>query len=209
MRGALIVIEGLDRAGKSTQVEILHNRLIEMGRKTMLMKFPDRSTTIGQMINSYLTDSKEQICDEAIHLLFSANRWELAPKLISSLDAGFDVILDRYVYSGIAFSAAKNVSSMSIEWCKQPDVGLPAADLTIFLDVSEAVAQQRGGYGQERYEKIEFQRKVREMFYQLVNNDDRCVRISADGDVSQVSYQIFEHIGVVLKSQLVGIRRFH
>ena len=68
----------------------------------------------------------------------------------------------RYAYSGVAFSAAK--PGLSLNWCKQPDVGLPRStlhkyllvipchrpDLVVFMDVTEEVAKQRGGFGEER-----------------------------------------------------------
>lgn len=105
-RGKLIVFEGLDRAGKSTQCEKLVEDLQNDGVKVRHMRFPgmctlygeivgvgfggngdsvvkgsrltwslDRTTRIGQMINSYLSGESEQE-DHVIHLLFSANRWE-------------------------------------------------------------------------------------------------------------------------------------
>lgn len=72
-RGALIVFEGLDRCGKSTQCELLLERLPK-GTAT-LVKFPDRETATGKLIDAYLAEG-QQIHDRAIHLLFSANRWE-------------------------------------------------------------------------------------------------------------------------------------
>ena len=63
--------------------------------------------------------------------------------------------MDRYAFSGVAFSAAK--SEMDLEWCRQPDRGLPRPDIVFFLDVSGEEAQRRGGYGEERYERKEFQ----------------------------------------------------
>jgi ATPase subunit of ABC transporter with duplicated ATPase domains len=102
-RGKLIVFEGLDRAGKSTQCAMLAQALQEAGHSVRLMRFPgeyvsilkecsvveggisignfsdiamtDRTTPIGQMINSYLSGQSEAE-DHVIHLLFSANRWE-------------------------------------------------------------------------------------------------------------------------------------
>ena len=50
---------------------------------------------------------------------------------------------------------------LSIDWCKQPDVGLPAPDLVCFLDVSEEVAVKRADFGGERYEVTDLQRRVR------------------------------------------------
>lgn len=75
-RGAFIVFEGIDRSGKTTQslylVEDLNNNNIQ----TKHMRFPDRTTEIGKMCGAYLQNAK-QIEDHCIHLLFSANRWEV------------------------------------------------------------------------------------------------------------------------------------
>lgn len=81
--------------------------------------------------------------------------------LISALLAGTTLVVDRYAYSGVAYSAAKGVPGMDVEWCRAPDVGLPAPDLVVYLRVSNAVAAARAGFGEERYEKAEFQDKVR------------------------------------------------
>ncbi len=93
------------------------------------------------------------------------------------LNEGISLVVDRYAYSGVAYSSAKG---LSLDWCKLPDVGLPAADLVIFLDVPIEQGQSREGFGEERYEKAEFQRLVRKRFDQLtdgswsVNPDRRC-----------------------------------
>lgn len=77
MRGKLIVFEGLDRAGKSTQCARLATRLHSPSHPVAHLRFPDRTTPIGQMINAYLTGASD-VDDHVIHLLFSANRWEAA-----------------------------------------------------------------------------------------------------------------------------------
>lgn len=74
-RGAFIVFEGADRAGKSTQCQMLVEHLAAAGVRAELWRFPDRTTAVGKMINAYLT-SQAEIDDAAVHLLFSANRWE-------------------------------------------------------------------------------------------------------------------------------------
>ncbi|KAI6101286.1 thymidylate kinase-domain-containing protein [Pisolithus sp. B1] len=164
-RGAFIVIEGLDRSGKSTQAAILQSRLqgLEQPARAVLIKFPDRTTAIGKMIDAYLC-SRSELDDHAIHLLFSANRWELVSTIYAHLAAGVTVIADRYAFSGIAFSARKG---LLYEWCRAPDIGLPAPDLTLFLNVEPEVARVRGGYGEERYEMEDVQRGVRAVFERI------------------------------------------
>lgn len=74
-RGALIVLEGCDRAGKTTQCKRIVETLSNSGQKVKFMNFPDRSTQCGSLINSYLTN-KDNFTDEGIHLLYTLNRWE-------------------------------------------------------------------------------------------------------------------------------------
>lgn len=85
------------------------------------------------------------------------------------LNAGKIVLCDRYAFSGIAFSAAKG---LPLPWCRAPDIGLPQPDLVLFLDISTEAARERGGYGGERYEKEELQKRVRDVFTTLRNEKD-------------------------------------
>lgn len=80
------------------------------------------------------------------------------------LGEGTFIVLDRYAESGVAYSAAKG---LDMNWCKAPDHGLPAPDLTIFIDVPSEGSANRNGYGEERYERQEFQKKVRQIFEQM------------------------------------------
>ncbi|XP_065022079.1 thymidylate kinase isoform X2 [Musa acuminata AAA Group] len=162
-RGSLIVLEGLDRSGKTSQSNRLVTFLKEKGLSVELWRFPDRSTSTGQMISAYLAN-ESQLDDRAIHLLFSANRWEKRSLMESKVMSGTSLIIDRYSYSGVAFSAAKG---LDVEWCKAPEVGLIAPDLVIYLDISAEKAAERGGYGTERYEQLEFQKKVAEHYRTL------------------------------------------
>lgn len=201
-RGALIVFEGCDRSGKTTQVKRLVETLNKTGCTTEMMRFPDRSTGIGSVINSYLTCS-EELDDRAIHLLFSANRWETEKQIQRSLAAGTNIIIDRYAYSGVAFSAAK--PGLSLNWCKQPDVGLPRPDLVVFMDVTEEVAKQRGGFGEERYEVAEFQRRVRQNYKQL--KDEIWVEVCADGSLEEVESKLLDIITKELAKERGGVSK--
>lgn len=188
-RGALIVLEGCDRTGKTTQAQMLIDTLKKQDKKAEFMRFPDRSTCIGGIINSYLSCTSE-LEDHSIHLLFSANRWELVPKILSTLEAGTSVIIDRYAFSGVAFSGAKK--DMSLEWCKKSDVGLPRPDLVLFLDLSHEEAQRRAQFGEERYEKEEFQKKVYTN-YQLLK-DETWKMIDANKTIEELQKVLVEEV---------------
>ena len=161
-RGAFILLEGLDRSGKSTQVSKLAVALREAGTATEQFVFPDRTTGIGTMIGSYLKSDVE-LDDKAVHLLFAANRWEKAAAIRKLLAEGTTIVCDRYSYSGIAYTSAKP-GGPSFDWCLQPEVGLPAPDVVLFLTLSLEEQEVRGNYGEERYETRERQAAVRDKF---------------------------------------------
>lgn len=183
-RGTFILLEGVDRCGKTTQCTLLLKHLLSMSIESVAMRFPDRATKVGEMIDEYLRTRKE-MDDRAIHLLFSANRWEASSKLVQNIANGKTVVCDRYAYSGVAFSSAKSQEDrnknvrkdLSIDWCMSPDSGLPAPDVVIFLDMEPEELVKRGGYGEERYEKLQLQMRVRQRFYELRNLDEMNCRV--------------------------------
>ncbi|TFJ84863.1 hypothetical protein NSK_003895 [Nannochloropsis salina CCMP1776] len=183
-RGAFIVLEGVDRCGKTTQVAQVVKALHAQGRAAEAIRFPDRTTTIGQMINAYLANATD-LDDRVIHLLFSANRWEAMASLRSKLAAGMTLVCDRYAYSGVAFSAAKD--GMDFDWCKQCDRGLPQPDAVIYLDISAEAAAKRGQYGEERYENQGMQCRVRENFQKLMEGDNIWHVVDAGVSLEEVS----------------------
>ncbi|CAB1412439.1 unnamed protein product [Pleuronectes platessa] len=166
-RGALIVLEGVDKAGKTTQCQKLLQALQQSGRPVEMMRFPDRSTTIGQLISAYL-QKKSDLEDHTVHLLFSANRWEMVPLMKKKLEQGITLVVDRYAFSGVAFTGAK--PGFCLDWCMKPDVGLPKPDLVMFLQLSPVEAALRGQFGEERYETSSFQRAVQQKFEHLMKD---------------------------------------
>mmetsp|Transcript_7169 Transcript_7169/g.14371 ORF Transcript_7169/g.14371 Transcript_7169/m.14371 type:complete len:214 (+) Transcript_7169:111-752(+) len=171
-RGAFIVFEGVDRCGKTTQTQRLVQALQQRKIDVELCRFPDRTTATGKIIDAYLKNGVE-LDDHAVHLLFSANRWESAQTIRKKLEAGTTLVVDRYAHSGVCFSAAK--AGMDIDWCKAPDAGLPAPDSVIFLKLAIEDAMQRGQFGEERYEKQDFQNKVLDNFMQMRTDDWRII----------------------------------
>ncbi|XP_007532083.2 thymidylate kinase isoform X1 [Erinaceus europaeus] len=166
-RGALIVLEGVDRAGKTTQSRRLVSALCSAGHRAELLRFPERSTEIGKLLGSYL-EKKKEVEDHSVHLLFSANRWEHVPLMKEKLQQGITLVVDRYAFSGVAFTSAKE--NFSLDWCKQPDVGLPKPDLVVFLHLHLAEAAARGEFGHERYENRPFQERALQRFQQLMGD---------------------------------------
>ena len=173
-RGAFIVFEGIDRCGKSSQCKKILNYLSTHNIQSKFYRFPNRDSLTGKIINDYLTNKIKVLDDRCIHLLFAANRHESKTEIINDLNNGINIICDRYSYSGIAYSSSKNIKDkMSVKWCTQSESGLPKPDCVIFLNLSVNDAQKRGNYGDERYEKIEFQKNVQNSFDTIIENEKR------------------------------------
>lgn len=85
-------------------------------------------------------------------------------QLEQRINSGTTLVLDRYAPSGVAYSSAKG---LELDWCKAPDNGLPKPDLVIFLDVPVQSTTNRAGFGEERYERLDFQILVRKRFEEL------------------------------------------
>ena len=201
MRGALIVVEGLDRSGKSTQCERLVEALRSMNIPVRHVRFPDRTTAVGGMINQYLQGTS-QLDDHSIHLLFSANRWEAADGIKKDISNGITVVVDRYSYSGAVYSAAKQNPNLSLHWAWQPEVGLPRPDLCLFLGIAPEEAAKRGGFGAERYETDSMQSRVRKLFEFLLalpQNEEICV-IDAGRSMDVVSQDILQPVLECIKN---------
>ncbi|XP_072765671.1 thymidylate kinase [Anoplolepis gracilipes] len=195
-RGALIVLEGCDRAGKSTQTEMLMNKLNELRIPAQTLSFPNRGTPVGAVLNSFLS-KKISLPPETAHLLFSANRWESKEYIEKTLLAGITLVIDRYAASGAVYAAAN--TGKDLDWCRQPDLGLTKPDCVVFLDVSKEQQEQRNDWGKERFECDEFQQRVNANYKKLLKFDDCAITVNANRDKLIVHCEILQRVLSVIQ----------
>ncbi|HEX2615144.1 MAG TPA: dTMP kinase [Nitrososphaera sp.] len=138
-KGKVIVIEGTDKAGKTTQSRLLLEALKVSGKVCVILDFPDYTTPIGMEIRAFL-EGKRDYPAEAKHLLFSANRWEKKKEIESMVENGTLVIMNRYWQSNLAYGTA---NGMDANWLLRLDKGLPKEDLVIALLVNPAISSKR------------------------------------------------------------------
>jgi len=84
-----------------------------------------------------------------------------------------------------------------MEWCKQPDSGLPAPDAVIYLRISVEDAMKRGQFGAERYENAPFQTKVADIFHKL--QDDSWKILDATKLVPELEIEIFNFVETLIE----------
>ena len=161
MAGLIIAFEGLDQSGKQTQAEMLRDHLRADGHKSRLVSFPDYATSIGEELARALAGEREYGAD-VMQLLYIANRYERKADLQRWLDGGLILVSDRYTASSIAYGEA---SGLEAQWLADMQKYLPAAAMTIFLDISPETAVQRKAVNRDRYERdLALQVRVRDSY---------------------------------------------
>ena len=147
MKGKLIVIEGLDGSGKSTQIELLKKKLDEEGVECRYIHFPmSNQGRYGELIAEFLRGeygSLQEVHPQLVALLFANDRKEHVGKINDWLSSGYAVLVDRYVNSNIAFQCAKLKTEAEKEklkhWILDFEFNydpLPLPYKSFFLDVS-------------------------------------------------------------------------
>ncbi len=140
-----IVFEGGEGSGKSTQAELLHERLLDSGRPAMLVREPG-TTSLGLYLREYLK-SKRPITLEAELLLFAAARSQLVSEEIRpALQKGITVIADRYTGSTAAYQGfGRGAEREVVDYVNEYVTGGLTADATFFLDIDPEEGLQRVG----------------------------------------------------------------
>ncbi len=170
MKGKLIVFEGLDGSGKTTQAFMLVEALNRRGYKAEYTCEPTYGR-VGDLIRLHVSKLKSR---KPIYeaLLFAADRYEhIFREVKPKLRKGVIMISDRYVYSSLAYQGA---GGLSLEWLKSINFFAPKPDLTIYLDVParEALARKHKSASRRTvFEDLEFQSKVREIYLKLAEEE--------------------------------------
>lgn len=194
-----IVIEGLDGAGKSTQVALMRRLFEDRYRQQVeYLHFPRFDAPVyGELIARFLRGelgSVDQVNPYVVALLYAGDRQEAARTIRQWVGDGKAVIVDRYVYSNIAYQCAKLPANNAggeraalKEWILNLEYhhnGIPKPDLSLFLDVPFAfterkLAEQRTGddrdYLQGKQDiheaSLDLQRRVREVYLDCAADD--------------------------------------
>ena len=224
----LVVLEGLDGAGKSTQVKRLRAYLEKMCPELEYVHFPRYDAPVyGDLISRFLRGdfgSNETVHPQLVALLFAEDRHGAAPQMKATLARGGSVLLDRYVYSNIAYQCAKLSDPTEREnlrkWIlttEYSDFGLPKPDLNIFLDVPIAFVESRlesARTGSDREylhgsqdiheADIEFQKQVQAIYRRQVDLDPNFIRIDCSDEAREMlpPDRIFEKVKKVIDEHI-------
>jgi len=171
MEGKFIVFEGIDKSGKETQAKMLYDYLHKKGIPVIYTEEPSPKNPIGRLIKMWLVRQAEINSGEAVTLLYTADRYEhLKKTILPALNTGKNVICDRYFYSTIAYESA--IFGIDREWIRSLHKNVRKPDVVIFIDIDPEVSLKRERASpNDRLEKVELLRKVREAYKEMVNGE--------------------------------------
>jgi dTMP kinase len=225
-----IVLEGLDGAGKSTQLKYVEGLLQAYHLKSKLIHFPRFDTPFyGALIAQFLRGelgAADQVPPHMVALIYAGDRLHAAPQMKKWIIEGYVVIADRYVYSNIAYQCAKIEDKKEQEelrnWIMETEYSyfhLPKPDLNLFLDVpltfvAEKLNENRDGTDRAylngksdiHESNLSLQEKVRQVYLDQARLDDRFKVIPCYGESGvilppqEISSRICEKLKPIIQS---------
>lgn len=191
----LFVIEGIDGAGKSTQIRMLSNYLSEHDLPYKYLHFPrTEAPFFGELVARFLRGefgSLSEVNPWLVAMLYAGDRKDASEQIREWLNEGYIVLLDRYTFSNVAYQCAKlddiDERNKLMEWILDLEFNhfrIPRPDINLFLDVpfsftEKKLSSRRQGCDRDylsgakdiHEESLSFQRKVRDMYRQIPERD--------------------------------------
>jgi dTMP kinase len=203
----LFVVEGIDGAGKSTQIKLLNKYFSLKGLNCEFLHFPRTDAPFfGELIARFLRGefgSLNEVNPWLVAMLYAGDRKDAASIIYNWLNDGKIVLLDRYTYSNLAYQCAKlhepAEQQSLMKWIIELEFshfGIPEPGLNIFLDVPFAFTEKKLSVSRQGSDRsylngtqdihensLDFQRSVREMYLKVAQADNRlCVINCSDNN---------------------------
>jgi len=196
-KAALIVIEGLDGSGKTTQAKLLV-RALRKTRNAVFTAEPSKGE-IGRFIRKRILYGEKRVPTAVEALLFAADRIdhvrnEVAPMLAE----GKTVVCDRYLYSSLAYQGS---AGLSIDWIQTINQHAQRPDLALFIDVNPETMLKRLTRRKSVMENLETQKKVREIYLHFVTNGE-LTKVDGEKDKAEVAQGILKIVSEFLKTRV-------
>lgn len=199
--GRFVVLEGVEGAGKTTQVARLAGWLADKGVPHVVAREPG-GTPVGEAIRSVVLDRLDlEVSPRTELMLILAARSAFVRQVVRpALDRGEVVVADRYEPSTLAYQGyGRGLPIEEIERLNAFATEGLVADLTLVLDVPVEIGlerQSREGKEADRMERggLEFLERVRAGYLELASRDPRALLIDASGTAEDVHGAVLEHV---------------
>jgi dTMP kinase len=197
----LLVLEGIDGAGTTTQATRLVATLRAEGRDVHLTREPSDGP-IGRLLREFLAGRHAPVDPTTMALLFAADRADhLAREVEPALARGAVVVSDRWYHSSLAYQGAAEDRA----WIRTLNARARRPDLTLLLDLDADVGARRrhaAGRPEELYDRIEMQRRVaagyREVAAELAAAGERIAIVDGSAELDAVAREVLERVREVL-----------
>lgn len=192
--GLFIVFEGVEGAGKSTQIRRVASRLDAAGISCVLAREPG-GTEVGERARAIVLDPDVEMGAEAELFLYLAARAEFVRSIVRpALRRGELVLADRYELSTLAYQgAARGLGIERVRPLNRVATGGLSPDLTVLLLIDPESGRRRQGAAADRLERErpEFHRAVAEAYRRLASEDETIVTVHTEGAPDEVHERIW------------------
>jgi dTMP kinase len=200
-RGRLVVFEGTDGSGKSTQLPRLAARLSAAGESVVTTREP-YDCAAGRAIREMARAGRRVAPEQELAWFFEQRRAHVREVVRPALARGEIVLSDRYFISSVAYQGARGLDAAAILAASEAE--FPVPDLVLWLDllVSDGLARiaRRGAPHEPAFEERAYLERVREIMAAL--GRDYVVRVDASGGADAVAARIervvSERLGIAL-----------
>jgi dTMP kinase len=193
-QGLFIVFEGVEGAGKSTQIQVVSARLREAGVDHLLVREPG-GTVVGERARDLVLDPGLEMCAEAELFLYLTARAEIVRRLVlPALEKGRLVLADRYELSTFAYQgAARGLDIERVREANRLATGGLVPDLTVLLRIDPARGRRRQAGEADRLERerTEFHGMVAAAYDRMAAADPAIVTVVSDGNPADVHERIW------------------
>ena len=202
-----ISFEGIDFCGKSTQIDLLKDYLVEQGKKVEIIREPG-GTNLSEKIRTILLDNKnDKMLKETELFLFSASRAQLVrEKIRPYLEKGFYVISDRFHDSSTAYQGyGRGIPVDIISGVHSLAIGDTIPEITFFIDIPVGIANERkkkkskGKLDRIELADIEFYTRVRNGYLETAKNESRFKVIDGTQSIQNIHNHIISEFELIDK----------
>ena len=195
-RGLFIVFEGVEGSGKSTQCRLLTRQLEKNGISFLNLREPGDTNT-GEKIREWLKTGNDLDGHSELFLLSASRRALVKNKIVPALNRGQVVVLDRYIYSTLAYQGfGRGISIKQIEYINMMATDGLSPDIIFLLDIDpKASFQRKEETSLDRWEleDIDFHKKIRNGYLEISRETQNLwTVINADKPKKSISEEVWE-----------------
>ncbi|MCE5223411.1 dTMP kinase [bacterium] len=189
-----ISFEGIDGSGKSSLIQCLYDKLIQLGHSVWLTAEPT-SNQFGKLIQEWILYSETPLTPQEQILLFTMDRLQHSSMIRSFLDRGYIVLTDRYFDSTTAYQGINEEDCLLIQHLQRDLFSDRIPFLTFLLDIDPEISLERIQRGKDQFEQVAFLTEVRKRYQKIaLENPDRVIILDSRQPLEILEKKMWENL---------------